>query len=99
MVVTSDPFQPWEVARRTDDSLEFTLIEQDPGTMVGPGPHCKTNVPYTYQLGGYAPVMIDTLTRVNSAGDGFDVYMNGSVGRDEGYNVDTARFTVREVTN
>ncbi len=99
VVVTSDPFRPWEVARRTDDSLEFTLIEQDPGTMVGPGPHCSTNVPYTYQLGGYAPVMIDNLTRVNSAGDGFDVYMNGSVGRDEGYNVDTARFTVREVTN
>lgn len=96
IVLTGDPYRPWRWSQRTDGSLDFTLVAQDPGTSVGPGPNCRSQVPYTHVLGGYAPLFLDRFTRLNSAGDGFDVYLNSSVGRDEGYNVDLNRFTVRE---
>ena len=99
VAITGDPYRPWDWTRRTDNSLDFALIEQDANTSVGPGPNCRTRVPYTHLLGGYAPAIVDRFTRPTAGADGFHVYLNTSVGRDEGYNVDTARFTVAEATD
>ncbi len=45
IVLTGDPYRPWRWSRRTDGSLDFTLVAQDPGTLVGAGPHCRSQVP------------------------------------------------------
>jgi hypothetical protein len=95
VLLTGDPLKPWEWATRNDGSLRFAPIQQEPNFADGPGPNCRENVPYTHLLGGYAPLFLDHLTRVNASGDGFDVYLVTSNGRDE-YAVDFYKTTVRQ---
>ena len=81
--------RPLKVPRCPDGSLESTLCEQDPRAMPGRGPHCQPGR------------LCDGDNRqpdppVNSASDGFDVYMNGSIGQHEDENVDIALSTVQK---
>ena len=101
-LVSGDPYRPWEWTQNLDGAPELALLPQATGYPDRVGARCPAGVGFDL-LGGYGPHMIDPFTRATASGDGFEIFVNNSAGRNlfdpssstPEYAVDVSRFTVR----